>query len=180
MAGRDGSPIYDAMIHVCSLARLPATLEATRAQHVVSLLKQIALLPQPLNIPPANHLHVGVDDIAGPMDGYVHPADEHVSRLIAFVQQWRAASPLIVHCYAGISRSTAAAFIAACAVWPQRDEASVAVAIREASPTASPNRLLVTLADQQLDRRGRMVAALDAIGPGIAASEGVPFHLDLA
>jgi predicted protein tyrosine phosphatase len=168
------------MIHVCSLARLPATIEATRAQHVITLLKQIALVPQPLNIPPGNHLHVGVDDIAEPIEDYIHPADEHVSRLLAFVQQWQACSPLIVHCYAGISRSTAAAFIAACALCPDRDEALIANAIREASPTANPNRLLVMLADEQLKRGGRMVAAVDEIGPGVVASEGVPFRLDLA
>jgi predicted protein tyrosine phosphatase len=168
------------MIHVCSLARLPATLETTRAQHVITMLKQIALVPQPLNIPAANHLHVGVDDIAEPLEGHIHPAEEHVAKLIEFVRLWEAAGPLIVHCYAGISRSTAAAFIAACAVRPQRDEAHIAAAIRRASPTASPNRLLVTLADAQLRRGGRMVAAIEDIGPGIMAPEGVPFRLDLA
>jgi len=167
------------MIHVCSLARLPATIEATRAQYVITMLKQFALVPQPLNIPAGNHLHVSVDDIAEPIEGHIHPGDEHVTRLLDFVTQWEGASPLVIHCYAGISRSTAAAFIAACAVRPERDEASIANAIREASPTASPNRLLVTLADKQLGRDGRMIAALDRIGPGILATEGVPFRLDL-
>lgn len=167
------------MIHVCSLARLPATLEATRARHVVTLLKQIELLPQPLGIPHGNHLHVGVDDIAEPIDGYIPPGDDHVARLIDFVRQWRPVSPLVVHCYAGISRSTAAAFITACALRPEREEAAIARAIRNASPTANPNRLLVTLADRQLGRCGRMIDALDAIGPGAFATEGVPFRLDL-
>ena len=168
------------MIHVCSLARLYATLEHTRAQHVVTLLKQIDLVARPLPIPVENHLHVGVDDIAEPIDGYIHPGDEHVARLIRFVRQWERTAPMVVHCYAGISRSTAAAFITACALAPERDEASIANAIRLASPTASPNRLLVALADRQLGRGGRMVDALEQIGPGIIASEGVPFRLDLA
>jgi len=168
------------MIHVCSLARLHATLEETRAQHVVTLLKQIDLVAGPLPIPAGNHLHVGVDDIAEPIEGYIHPGDEHVARLIAFVRQWERTAPMVVHCYAGISRSTAAAFIAACALRPEREEAGIAGAIRMASPTASPNRLLVALADRQLGRRGRMIEALDRIGPGVFASEGVPFRLDLA
>ena len=168
------------MIHVCSLARLRATLTQTRAQHVVTLLKQIDLVAGPLPIPAANHLHIGVDDIAEPIEGHIHPADEHVARLIDFVQQWERAAPLVVHCYAGISRSTAAAFITACTLLPERDEATVAQAIRAASPTASPNRLLVALADQRLGRRGRMIEALDRIGPGTFATEGVPFRLDLA
>ena len=168
------------MIHVCSLARLHTTLEETRAQHVVTLLKQIDLVARPLPIPAGNHLHIGVDDIAEPADGYIHPGDEHVARLIDFVQKWERVAPLVVHCYAGISRSTAAAFIAACALAPARDEAGIAGAIRAASPTACPNRLLVALADRQLGRHGRMVEALERIGPGVFASEGVPFRLVLA
>jgi predicted protein tyrosine phosphatase len=168
------------MIHVCSLARLHATVEETRAQHVVTLLKQIHLIAQPLPIPAGNHLHVGVDDIAKPIDGHIHPAEEHVDRLIDFVQRWDRSAPLVVHCFAGISRSTAAAFITACALRPERDEAGIAQAIRTSSPTASPNRLLVEIADRQLDRGGRMVAAVEKIGPAVFATEGVPFRLDLA
>jgi predicted protein tyrosine phosphatase len=167
------------MIHVCSLARLHTTVEETRAQHVVTLLKQINLIARPLAIPAGNHLHIGVDDIAEPLDGHIHPAEEHVLRLIEFVQRWGHATPLVVHCYAGISRSTAAAFITACALRPERDEASVAQAIRAASPTACPNKLLVSLADLHLGRRGRMIEALERIGPGVLATEGVPFRLDL-
>jgi predicted protein tyrosine phosphatase len=167
------------MIHVCSLARLHTTLEETRARHVVTLLKQIDLVTRPLPITAANHLHIGVDDIAGPIDGHIHPAEEHVVRLIEFVQKWDRSAPLVVHCFAGISRSTAAAFITACALRPKRNETSIARAIRSASPTACPNRLLVALADAHLDRGGRMVEALEQIGPGVFATEGVPFRLDL-
>jgi predicted protein tyrosine phosphatase len=84
-----------------------------------------------------------------------------------------------VHCYAGISRSTAGAFIAACALNPRRDETAIARHIRAASPTAIPNIRLVTLADAILGRQGRMVEAVRAIGPGLSAYEGVPFRLDL-
>jgi predicted protein tyrosine phosphatase len=167
------------MIHVCSLARLHATVNETRAQHVVTLLKQIELVTRPPTIEAENHLHVMVDDIAEPMDGHVHPCEQHVAQLIEFVQRWPRATPLVVHCYAGISRSTAAAFISACALAPGRDETSIALAIRQASPTAYPNPLLVTLADRQLGRGGRMVRAVEAIGRGTIATEGVPFRLDI-
>jgi predicted protein tyrosine phosphatase len=167
------------MIHVCSLARLHTTVEETRARHVVTLLKQINLIARPLGIDAPNHLHIGVDDIAEPIEGHIHPAEEHVLRLIDFVRRWEGTAPLVVHCYAGISRSTAAAFITACALRPKRDEAAIAAAIRAASPTACPNRLLVTLADRHLGRQGRMVAAVEQIGPPVFATEGVPFRLDL-
>jgi predicted protein tyrosine phosphatase len=39
---------------------------------------------------------------------------------------------------------------------------------------------IVAFADTMLARKGRMVAAIDEIGRGETAAEGVPFRLDLA
>jgi predicted protein tyrosine phosphatase len=120
-----------------------------------------------------------MDDITEPLDGYVAPADEHVTRLIAFVRRWNRARPLVIHCYAGISRSTAGAFVAACALSPQRDENSIAQALRQASATAAPNMRIVLLADRVLGRNGRMTSAIEMIGRGTPATEAEPFRLDL-
>ena len=133
----------------------------------------------PDGLAPPNHLNLGMDDIVQPMDGYIHPADEHVSRLIDFVRGWDRATPLVVHCYAGISRSTAGAYVAACALNPGRSELVIAQAIRAASPTATPNARLVALADRVLGRNGRMTAAIEQIGPGVMAYMADPFRLDL-
>jgi predicted protein tyrosine phosphatase len=167
------------MIHVCSLGRLHETVEATGASHVVTLLKDVHLVARPDGILAERHLILGMDDICDPIDGYVCPAEEHVSDLLRFVHGWEREAPLVVHCYAGISRSTAGAFIGACALNPHRDEARIAQALRRASPTATPNRRLVSLADRLLGRNGRMIAAIAAIGCGIGAYEGDPFRLDL-
>jgi predicted protein tyrosine phosphatase len=86
---------------------------------------------------------------------------------------------MVVHCYAGISRSTAAAFVSVCVLNPQRDEMKIAVALRRASPTALPNIRIVRLADSLLERDGRMVTAIEAIGRGEPAGEAEPFRLDL-
>jgi predicted protein tyrosine phosphatase len=167
------------MIHVCSLARLHRTVEDIQASHVVTLLKDTHLVLRPGGIAAERHLILGVDDIAEPCDGFVCPAEEHVTELLDFIRGWDRAQPMVVHCYAGISRSTAGAFISACALNPQRDEAAIARLIRGASPTATPNRRLVSLADRMMGRGGRMTAAIEAIGPGISAYEGYPFRLDL-
>jgi predicted protein tyrosine phosphatase len=167
------------MIHVCSLARLHDTVEETGATHVVTLLKDRHLVLRPNGIAADRHLVLGMDDICEPLYGYVCPAEEHITDLLGFVRGWDRDAPLVVHCYAGISRSTAGAFIAACALNPQRDEAAIAWSIRQASPSAMPNRRLVSLADGVLGRNGRMVAAVEAIGAGIGAYEGEPFRLEL-
>jgi len=103
-----------------------------------------------------------------------------VQRLIDFVGAWDRATPMVMHCFAGISRSTAGAYVAACALNPKRDEMQIAWDIRRASRTAQPNSRIVLIADRLLKRDGRMMHAIDAIGPGDVATEGDPFRLDIA
>jgi predicted protein tyrosine phosphatase len=167
------------MIHVCSLARLHATVADTGARHIVSLLGDEAPIDRPSVIVEENHLWLRLHDISSPLDGYILPDEEHVTGLLTFVRRWDRRTPMVVHCYAGISRSTASAFTAVCALNPHRDEVSIAQALRLASPTATPNMRIVSLADQLLDRNGRMVAAIETIGRGEIAVEGTPFRLDL-
>src|SRR3981081_2282399 len=108
------------MIHVCSLARLHETVEDTGARHVVTLHQATPVWRAP-GIVAANHLLLDMDDIAVPLDGYVAPAEEHVHKLLGFVRGWDRGAPLVRHCFAGISRSTARAFVTACALHPGRD-----------------------------------------------------------
>ena len=167
------------MIHICSLSRLHRTVETTGARHIVTLLRDTDLVQRPQGVNAADHLILGMDDITVPLDGYVAPADEHLAKLIGFVRGWNRATPLVVHCYAGISRSTAGAYVAACALNPHRDELTIAQALRRASATATPNIRIVSLADRLLGRSGRMIAAIETIGPGAMAEEAIPFRLDL-
>ena len=167
------------MIHVCSLSRLYATVDETGARHIVTLLRLVDRVQRPTHIAPENHLVLSVDDITAPMDGYTAPAHEHVRRLIDFVTAWDRKAPMVVHCFAGISRSTAGAYVAACALNPKREEMQIAWDIRRASRTAQPNARIVSIADRLLKRDGRMVRAIDAIGVADPATEGHPFRLDI-
>jgi predicted protein tyrosine phosphatase len=167
------------MIHVCSLARLHATVEATGARRVVTLMRDVEMVRRPPSIEHADHLLLRLDDISEPIDGYTVPGEEHVAELLTFVRSWDRAAPLVIHCYAGVSRSTAGAFVSACALNPRRPETEIARDIRRLSPTATPNIRIVKLADRMLQRDGRMVAAIEAIGRGVECYEGHPFRLDL-
>jgi predicted protein tyrosine phosphatase len=167
------------MIHVCSLAALPDTVKATGASHVLTVMANVDQVQRPESVLPQNHLRVQMDDITEHLDGFVAPSDFHIGQVLNFVRGWDRSAPLVVHCYAGISRSTASAFAAACMLNPQRGEISIARQIRAASPIASPNRLIVSLADKALGRDGRMLRALDEMGPGSMTVEGRPFRIDL-
>ena len=167
------------MIHVCSLAALPETVKITGASHILTIMANVDQVLRPASVLEANHLRVQVDDIIEHIDGFVAPREEHIEQVLAFVRRWDRAAPMVVHCYAGISRSTASAFVAACALNPHRDEAAIARQIRAASPIASPNRLIVSLADKALGREGRMLRALDEMGPGSLSFEGRPFRVEI-
>jgi predicted protein tyrosine phosphatase len=167
------------MIHVCSLAALPDTVKATGASHVLTVMANVDQVQRPVSVLPANHLKVSMDDITEQTDGFVAPSEQHIEKVLAFVRGWDRGAPMVVHCYAGISRSTASAFMAVCALNPHRDEVSIARQIRAASPIAQPNRLIVSLADKVLGREGRMLRALDEMGPGSMLVEGRPFRVDL-
>ena len=166
-------------VHVCSLARIATTVAEARASHLVSLINDDTAVVRPEAIAEENHLFLGINDITEPQDGMVLPGEEHVRRLIEFADRWDRTQPMVIHCFAGISRSTAAAFVTLCATRPERDERDIARRLRAASAIATPNALLVALADDILDRRGRMVEAIAAIGRGEMAIEGVPFALAL-
>ena len=167
------------MIHVCSLAALPSTVKTTGASHVLTIMANVDQVQRPVSVLPANHLKVQVDDITEAIEGFVAPSERHIEQVLNFVRGWDRSAPLVVHCYAGISRSTASAFATVCALNPHRDEITIARQIRAASPIGAPNRLIVSLADKALGREGRMLRALDEMGPGSLTTEGRPFRIDL-
>ena len=167
------------MIHVCSLAALPETVRLTGASHVLTVMANVEQVQRPHSVLAANHLKVSMDDITEQLDGFVAPSELHIEKVLNFIRGWDRNAPMVVHCYAGISRSTASAFAAVCLLNPHRDEIEIAKQIRAASPIASPNRLIVGLADKALGRDGRMLRALDEMGPGSMTVEGRPFRIDL-
>ena len=167
----------DGSIHVCPLSAVPAIVTRHSASHLLTCLQDAMLVETPPGIFAGRHLRLHIHDIAEPMLGCIEPGAEHVAQLLDFAHAWAGRGPMVVHCWAGISRSTAAAFTALCAINPGVPEELIATRLRAASPTAYPNRLIVRLADDALRRDGRMVRAIEAIGRGVLASEAVPFML---
>ena len=166
-------------IHVCALSKIHAVSAAIGARSLVTLINVDTLVERPPAIGEDAHLFLGMSDIVAPQHGEIAPAENHVRQLLGFAERWDRAHPLLIHCFAGVSRSTAAAFISACALDPRRPEDEIAARLRALSPTATPNPLLVEIADDMLRRRGRMSAAIRAIGRGVECFEGVPFALDI-
>ncbi|MEN3791335.1 tyrosine phosphatase family protein [Fulvimarina sp. MAC3] len=164
---------------VSSLAELGATVETHGASDLVTLINADTPVPRPALIPEDRHLFLGFNDIVEPMEGMTPPQEDHVTDLIAFGAEWSREKPLVVHCFAGISRSTAAAYILAMSINPDLDEVALAQELRARAPSATPNARLVGFADAILKRNGRMVEAIRSIGRGADAFAGTPFILPL-
>jgi predicted protein tyrosine phosphatase len=164
-------------IYVAPLSRVEDTIANTRVSHLVTLINTDTAVPTPPTIGKERHLRLAMNDICEPADGLVLPCQDHVADLVRFTLDWDRKAPLLIHCWAGISRSTAAAFIALCALNPDADEFMLARRLRRASPTAYPNRRLVQLGDLALERSGRMMEAVEEIGRGTIAEEGQVFAL---
>ena len=127
-----------------------------------------------------HHLVLRMNDIAFAGTGdLVAPERAHVDQIINFAQRFENEGPLLIHCWMGVSRSPAAAMIAALAVAPEIDDARLAASLREASPAATPNKRLAALGDEALGRNGRLQAAVKSIGRGRDCRINNPFILSI-
>lgn len=149
---------------VCGLADVEPLVAARRPSHLITLLDPATMIETPAGVTPERHLRLGVNDIVEPMEEMIAPDATVVGQILAFGRTWDEADPMLIHCWAGISRSTATAFVLACERSPRVEERTIARALRQAAPHASPNRRIVALADALMGRRGRMVEAVEAMG----------------
>ena len=164
-------------IIVSPLRDVDTVVRFKKPSHLITLLDPELISQSPKGFAAARHLKVAVDDIWEPEEGKAAPDETMVRRILDFGVGWGGEAPLLVHCWAGVSRSTATAFILACERNPEVPEATIAKALRAASPGATPNPLLVRLADDLLGRQGRMLAAVRDIGQGRYVYPGAAFEM---
>jgi predicted protein tyrosine phosphatase len=160
-------------ILVTPLSGLEGAIKAHTPSHIVTLLSPEHMIETPFGFAANRHLKLGVNDIADPEAGDNPPGRDHIDRLLAFGRGWDAQKPLLIHCWAGISRSMASAFAILCDRLGPGREMEIALAMRREAAHANPNRLLVRHADEALGRGGRMLDALSRMGPPLLVTEGV-------
>ncbi|HEX8046354.1 tyrosine phosphatase family protein [Rhizobium sp.] len=167
-------------IVVSPLARIAEMAVRHHASEMISLMAKEQSFHRPAVIKADRHLLLGMNDIsfAGTGD-LIAPQETHVRAIVDFAKSWDRTAPLLIHCWMGVSRSPAAALIAALAVHPEEDDIALAHRLRAASPYATPNTRLVMIGDEVLGRKGRLVDAVKAIGRGADANGNAPFVLPL-
>jgi predicted protein tyrosine phosphatase len=164
---------------VTPLSKVGDAVRRYRPSHVVTLLGPETAPPSPEGIHADRHLKLTLHDIDEPQPDLIAPGETHVTELLGFARDWDRRDPMLIHCWAGISRSTAAAYIVLCSRNAAGCEDEIARALRHRAPCAQPNRLLVRHADALLGRKGRMIAAVEAMGPGRETWENDVFEVPL-
>lgn len=164
-------------IFVSPLSALAETLVQSSCANLISLMGPGKTPPRP-STATGKYLSLEFNDIAIAQDGLILPSLRQIEQLIDFLSDLELDQDIVIHCWMGISRSTAAAAIGCAVLNPKLDAPTIASALRKTSPMATPNPLMIELADAKLNMQGTLTAAVAKIGRGKDASEGIPFVLE--
>lgn len=165
---------------VTPLSAVPDSIRRYSPSHLVTLLSPEHMIETPPGVPSDRHLRLALNDVAGEWESDTPPAAHHIEKLVSFGHDWDAELPILVHCWAGISRSMAAAYILLCDRLGPGCEGEIAAALRNRAPHACPNALMIHLADDLLQRNGRMIEAIESIGRGRFTATGECVELPIA
>lgn len=128
----------------------------------------VVSIGDPEDHPPQGYLNVEEKIRLSFYDSHDHigPNEDDIERLIEFARLI-ATRParVLAHCAAGISRSTAAAYIIYAVAFGEGREEEALERVFAQRPIASPNRRMIAIADRRLRRNGKLIAALESRGP---------------
>ena len=164
-------------LSICGLDDLGHELAAFDPTHIVSILDPgeadgvPLVFPEPIRVLSLRFFDIhATGGVVGTMlsarDRAEYPCHDHAQTIIAFGREIPRGSRVLCHCWAGVSRSTAAAFVLACMHLPEDQAMDLITKLR---PGAVPNRLIVRFADKILGFEGRMVAAIDGQRRGVGS-----------
>jgi len=148
-------------LSICGLDELPAFV-AAGVSHVISILDPETQEPGALaRFTPPARVTYRFDDVIRTIPGYAAPEGHDVERLLEHGTLLRRepVNHLLIHCHAGVSRSTAAAAIIMVQDKPGREDDAFSL-IRRIRPRSWPNSRMIAMADSLLGRGGAFQAAL--------------------
>jgi predicted protein tyrosine phosphatase len=166
------------MIIVSSYWALEETLERYKPAYLVSLIENADAVSTPNYITPNNHLRLSFHDIEYEIPG-TSPSVADIEKLIEIALRWNVSrESILVHCVAGVSRSSAAGLIIASVRQPD-SEAKLVWLLKQQAPYCHPNRLMIKLADQVLFLEGKLIDAVAYMGEPDETVRPQPFVLNV-
>ncbi|WP_255542269.1 tyrosine phosphatase family protein [Azospirillum sp. INR13] len=149
---------------VCGLREL-CNFGGGKVSHVLSILDPEMTEPSDFgDYGEHERLELRFHDIIEPTRGQIAPERADVERILAFGRDLLAdpvdCRHLLVHCHAGVSRSTAALTMILAQAQPDRPAADAVAAVVAIRAQTWPNLRMTEFADDILGRRGELVAAV--------------------
>ncbi len=160
----DSEALVPFQLTICGIEELAGHCEAG-VTHVLSILDPGWPEPEALSTFAVNRrLKLRFHDVIEPHPEWIVPERWDIELLLAFARDLSASheTHLLVHCHAGVSRSTAAATLVlaqTCPNWSAEDALQAVVRLR---PRAWPNLRVLELGDEILGRGGEIVDAARA------------------
>ena len=141
-------------IHICSLG-IAREIDHSTYDGVITI--EDSLVDEPLRINQADcpQLVLCFDDIASPKDDWFLPNKKHVQSALNFADELRGGS-LLIHCHAGISRSSAVALAIIAKGLGAGKEKRAFKELERINPNCAPNALVIWLTDEILERGGAL------------------------
>jgi predicted protein tyrosine phosphatase len=154
-------------ITVCGIDELAGHCE-TGASHVLSILDPDHPVPAAFgSFGEHEKLELRFHDIIEETPGQILPQPEHVGAILTLGQDLLAEPAarrhLLVHCHAGISRSTAAMVLILAQAMPDQPAEAILRMVHGIREKAWPNLRLIELGDAMLGRDGTLVSATHAL-----------------
>jgi predicted protein tyrosine phosphatase len=156
-----GAPLVPYRLTICGLGELAGFANAG-VSHVLSILDPEWPEPEAFRLfAPHRRVVQRFDDVLATIGDAEPPEVGHVDAILRWAGELAddGADHVLVHCHAGVSRSTAAAALLLARDNPGR-EADALDAVRRLRPRSWPNSRMVAIADRLLDREGALIAAL--------------------
>ena len=148
---------------VCGIEELPGHCNAD-VSHVLSILDPDYPVPEVFGaFGEHQKLEVRFHDIIDETPGLVLPRDDHVAAILAFgrdlLAEPTATAHLLVHCHAGISRSSASLALILAQAMPEKSADAVLSTVHRIREKAWPNLRLIEIGDAMLGRNGTLATA---------------------
>ena len=145
-------------IHICSL-EVARESDLSIYDGVITIENTIIENPFRVQLECSTQLILRFDDISLPVDDYEEPREIHIYKSLQFADENKNGS-LLIHCHAGISRSSAIALAIISNKLGKGNEKEAVRILQKINLYCRPNKLLVQMTDKILERKEELLKAV--------------------